>query len=346
MNADRAKSIAVAVMFTCVSVLSFAADKDPAPAMPTELAIGVRTFFDFGPPFNYYDIFLVKSAGNKVEVERISLTPAGVDCLQPAKAEIAKGFIDESIEVLLNQVNPCAVPEKELHKEAQRCKKCLVFSGADVRMQVQCGGQQRLIQSSVLDRDWFDPNAGTPSNTSWTMKLVGRLNEAVGPGAMDKPIFAIEDGKMARTDAIPAETVKEIESGTYDALFASASDKPSELIRAAQIHVAAPSVEFVETNSVRPVAYELPKYPPIARAARIEGLVELSAKIDNNGNVDSVSLITGHPMLRGAAQAAVATWKFPTEAAGREVQLKIQFNLNCKLAEGVHGSPDAPSPKN
>jgi hypothetical protein len=56
---------------------------------PHNFEIGVRTFFDFGPPFDYYDIFLVKENQTGIAVERITLTPAGDDCFAPATVEKA-----------------------------------------------------------------------------------------------------------------------------------------------------------------------------------------------------------------------------------------------------------------
>jgi hypothetical protein len=42
--------------------------------------------------------------------------------------------------------------KKPLRRELKRCKKCLVFSGADVVLQVQCGTETCLIRTDILDK--------------------------------------------------------------------------------------------------------------------------------------------------------------------------------------------------
>lgn len=156
---------------------------------PTEFEIGRRTFFDFGPPFDFYEVFLVKPNTGGLSIERITLTPSSNSCLESAKVEYANANLDENITSLL-KYNPCAIPEKDLRKETKRCKKCLVFSGAVVAMQAKCGSVTRIIRANILDRDMFDPAPHTPPNTTWTMNLLARIDNAVGPGVMDKPMFA------------------------------------------------------------------------------------------------------------------------------------------------------------
>src|SRR5260370_6686085 len=109
--------------------------------MPTHLTIARHTFFDFGPPNDFYEIIDVAPNGNALSVQRALVTPPGIACVQPAKVELSSGILHEIMDELLQSKSPCAIPEKELRRERQRCKKCLVFSGVDVTMQVNCGGK-------------------------------------------------------------------------------------------------------------------------------------------------------------------------------------------------------------
>src|SRR5580658_9701951 len=54
---------------------------------------------------------------------------------------------------------------------------------------------------------------------------------------------------------------------------------------------------------------EMPLYPPLANAARIQGDVHLRVTTDGSG-VASVVVESGQPMLAKAAQDNVRTWKF------------------------------------
>jgi hypothetical protein len=125
--------------------------------------MGRRTFFDFWPPFEFYEIFSVRAGNKGALVERIQVTPPGDVRTQPATVQVATSSTSESIADLLGGTNPCTIPEKELRRELKRCKTCLTFSGADVVMQVQCGGQNRRIRMDILDRDMFDSHTVTPS---------------------------------------------------------------------------------------------------------------------------------------------------------------------------------------
>ena len=157
---------AAACIFALVVLLAFA--EKPRVPQPSQFEIARHTFFDFGPPFDFYELYLIRSTANGSSIERITLTPPGGSCMQPAKVETAAATLNEPLEVLLGKSNPCAIPDKELTRELKRCKKCVVFSGANVAMQAQCANHNRIIRANVLDRDMFDPAPNTPQHTSWT----------------------------------------------------------------------------------------------------------------------------------------------------------------------------------
>jgi len=66
-----------------------------------------------------------------------------------------------------------------------------------------------------------------------------------------------------------------------------------------------------------------PAYPPIARAAKASGQVVVQITIDEDGNVISASVDSGHPLLRAAAVAAARESKFsPTRLSGQPVKVQ------------------------
>jgi TonB family protein len=311
------------------SSLALPKDRRPTPPIPSQFAVGRHTFFDFGPPNDFYELFLVRPSANGTAVERITLTPAADSCFQPASIEVVTGSIAEIPAALLGMRNPCAIPEKELRRERKRCKKCLVFSGAHVVMQVQCGAQTRTIRSDILDRDMFDPAANTPKHTSWTMQLLARLDHATGPGVMDRPAFGMPDAKETSTLTAKSDALEDVKSGRYDAFFEGAPDKLSDLYRAAQVGPTVPTVRLVSSSPFQPVQFVAPGYPPIVKLAHIEGMVTLTLDVDANGNATNVTIESGHPMLRETAKKAVSNWQFPQHAEGQHVQATIEFKTNC-----------------
>jgi protein TonB len=73
---------------------------------------------------------------------------------------------------------------------------------------------------------------------------------------------------------------------------------------------------------------EEPTYPPLARAARIQGDVVLSAIIDSNGQIQNLQLVSGHPMLVPAAIAAVKLWRYkPYLLNGQPVEVDTTITV-------------------
>lgn len=65
-----------------------------------------------------------------------------------------------------------------------------------------------------------------------------------------------------------------------------------------------------------------PEYPAAARAVNAEGAVSVQVTIDETGGVVSASAVSGHPLLRQAAEQAALQSKFsPTQLAGSPVRV-------------------------
>jgi periplasmic protein TonB len=80
-------------------------------------------------------------------------------------------------------------------------------------------------------------------------------------------------------------------------------------------------------NKVQPV------YPPLARQTRISGTVRLHAIISKSGQVESLEVLSGHPLLVRAAMDAVQQWRYqPTLLNGEPVEvdttIDVIFSLN------------------
>jgi TonB family protein len=74
-----------------------------------------------------------------------------------------------------------------------------------------------------------------------------------------------------------------------------------------------------------------PAYPPTARAARASGAVVVQITVDESGRVVSASAVSGHPLLRQAAEQAARQARFtPTLLSGKPVRVTgtITYNFN------------------
>jgi protein TonB len=76
-----------------------------------------------------------------------------------------------------------------------------------------------------------------------------------------------------------------------------------------------------------------PPYPPLARAARVQGDVVLNAIIDVNGQITNLQLVSGHPMLVPAAIDAVRQWRYrPYLLNGTPVEVETTITVIFTLS--------------
>jgi protein TonB len=76
----------------------------------------------------------------------------------------------------------------------------------------------------------------------------------------------------------------------------------------------------------------VPSYPPIAKAARVEGIVRLSAAIAPNGIVENLRVLSGNPLLTEAAEKAVKQWTYqPTVLNGKPVEVLTEIDVKFTL---------------
>jgi TonB family protein len=78
------------------------------------------------------------------------------------------------------------------------------------------------------------------------------------------------------------------------------------------------------------VTVSMPKYPPLARHARVEGVVKLTFTLSANaGEPTNIEVVSGHPMLKGVAIDNVRTWKFENlYAVERKYETTFRYRLS------------------
>jgi TonB family protein len=87
-----------------------------------------------------------------------------------------------------------------------------------------------------------------------------------------------------------------------------------------------------------------PVYPPVAKAARIQGTVVLQAAISKTGSVEDLHVVTGQALLQDAALSAVRTWRYRPYLVNGE-PVKVQTTINVVFTLGVlSAAPAAPAP--
>lgn len=80
------------------------------------------------------------------------------------------------------------------------------------------------------------------------------------------------------------------------------------------------------------LAQTKPAYPPLARTARVEGIVVLEGTINVRGRVENIRIVSGHPMLVDAAVKALEKWKYsPAKLNGQIISSPLRVQVSFKI---------------
>ncbi len=79
-------------------------------------------------------------------------------------------------------------------------------------------------------------------------------------------------------------------------------------------------------NGRKVVNKVVPMYPQMAHSMKLGGTVKLEVLVQSNGNVKSMQVMGGSPLLAQSAQSAVHSWKW--EKADHETMELVEFHFN------------------
>jgi TonB family protein len=70
----------------------------------------------------------------------------------------------------------------------------------------------------------------------------------------------------------------------------------------------------------------MPSYPAIARTLNLKGSVRLEALVLPNGNIKTLEVKGGHPLLAQAAEYAIRKWKWEPAAHETIEPIEVKFD--------------------
>jgi len=111
---------------------------------------------------------------------------------------------------------------------------------------------------------------------------------------------------------------------------------PLLLLSVAVLRVIEIAAQAVVTTHDGPFLSKLydPVYPPLARQARISGDVVLSLRIRQDGSIESVDLVSGHPMLTVAAIKSARASHFEcTNCAGTVPAYSLTYEFRILASD-------------
>jgi protein TonB len=104
--------------------------------------------------------------------------------------------------------------------------------------------------------------------------------------------------------------------------------KPKPVVNDKPIRVGGNVTAANLLRQVRPV------YPPLAKAARVQGTVKFEAVIAKDGTIQNLHLVSGPPLLVQAALQAVQQWQYkPTLLNNEPVEVITTIDVNFTLSQ-------------
>jgi TonB family protein len=161
-----------------------------------------------------------------------------------------------------------------------------------------------------------ESGAGTPYSSSSRRTADGRMTIVLGFGAEARPIQT-PSAPFRQNPAIPTPFEPAFVNGQNQtpAVPSTAGPSPS------------PFGSEPVIPTLQPISTVDPAYPPIARQARIQGVVVLEVLIGTDGKVTNIRVMTGHPLLVQSAIEAVKQWVYPAQAGPVSTTATVNFTF-------------------
>lgn len=90
---------------------------------------------------------------------------------------------------------------------------------------------------------------------------------------------------------------------------------------------------FIFTGSIlradnrKAVKVRPPQYPRLAARMGVQGPVKLNATVEKDGTVSDVKVVSGKPLLAGAASQAIKEWKYEPANDKSTQSITVDFAL-------------------
>ena len=185
------------------------------------------------------------------------------------------------------------------------------------------------------------PAASTPS----AAKVV-KVTSNIANGRLRTPSRIPSKVQMIKEDDAPPPVATTggvvggvpggIPGGQLDGVIGGIISSSSSLAAVPRLSPPAPAVQRVRVSqgvTKGLLIYRVePAYPPLAKQARIQGVVVMTALIDKGGNVQNLQVVSGHPLLAPAAIEAVKQWRYkPFLLNGQPVEVETTVTVNFRV---------------
>ncbi len=190
--------------------------------------------------------------------------------------------------------------------------------------------------------DQFPGGAATTTTASAAPSSRADAGRLMAPKNVPKDIAIIKEEELPPPSAsagvvggvpggVPGGTPGGVIGGIIGSVPTAAPPPPPVEVKKPTVQRIRVGGQVQQANLIR---QPKPVYPPLAKQARIQGVVRFNAIIGKDGTIQNLTLMSGHPLLVPAAQEAVKQWLYkPTLLNGEPVEVATVIDVNFTLSQ-------------
>jgi protein TonB len=187
------------------------------------------------------------------------------------------------------------------------------------------------------------PPPPPPPAAQAVAKVVRQIQSELLNGQLRTPSRIPEKVQMIREEEAPPPlstggvvggVAGGIPGGQLGGVIGGIVNQTSSLIAAPKLVAVQPKRIRVSQGVTRGLLLQRiePTYPSLARQARIQGDVVLTAIVSKQGDITELELVSGHPMLAPAAIEAVKQWHYrPFLLNGEPIEVETQVTVKFRI---------------
>jgi len=285
-------------------------------------------------PFWFEYVLHVKPQGMDVLIREIRIAPLNSACTNRVTVKAADRLAKNTSLQKVVGLDLCSLEVRAVSAIVSRAQSKGVVSVDDTAsftIVATCGRTERVFEIPYPETLKLEELKKTNPEVGSLWDLASEIQRRFFG---EKFSFYDNSASQDRAfQALGAEIFPAIKSGIYDPGFPDRSrlefllDEYSGPV----IEVDPWRVEFAGRVPADLSQYQLPKYPAIAKQARIEGEVHLVVVFDTHtGLVKDVKVTSGNLLLADHAVAAVRGWHFQAGSTHSDsVEVALKFALRC-----------------
>lgn len=333
------RALTLISIWVCVAGLPLHLQAD---VVPTEFFVVSEVTSD-AAPFWYHYVLHVTALGRDTLVRYIRIAPMDSICADSIVVKAATVKLpDVQPAGLVSAYHICAADPATLSRKLKRrTHPAAIDDSVRFGIVASCGSKEVVIHLPYPEQAKLeDLRKKSPQLARWWDLQESVKQRAFGSGEVFYHVSAEQEDRLLHDGE---SAIAALRSGRFDKGLLNNCKSGSGCCKP-------PSFAYELAGYVGPVGsqgqvpklsqaaryrfkhYVDPKYPPLARQARVQGIVKLDLSIDpSTGRVLDVNIVLGHPLFRESVMSAARQWQFEPDDFGnsQSVPAELVFQFRC-----------------